>query len=138
MDNARKSQTSGDSRIFVFKDNVLERIGVEIYRKRTATCGELRKEQIGTKVTLTGWIDKRRDLGGLIFIDLRDRYGKTQIVFSPERSSEAYDLAKTLRSEFVLSVTGTVKVRPEGTINKDMPTGEIEVDIDELIIVNTS
>lgn len=85
---------------------------------------------------MTGWVDKRRDLGGLIFIDLRDRYGKTQIVFSPERHAEAHEIAKSLRSEYVISVTGIVRMRPEGTINPEIQTGRVEVDIHELLILN--
>jgi aspartyl-tRNA synthetase len=85
---------------------------------------------------MTGWVDKRRDLGGLIFIDIRDRYGKTQIVFSPERHAEAHESAKALRSEYVISATGTVRARPEGTDNPEIPTGRVEVDIDELTIIN--
>ena len=108
------------------------------FKKRSATCGELRKNNVGTTVTLTGWVDKRRDLGGLIFVDLRDRYGKTQIVFSPERHEGAYEIAKSLRSEYVLSATGVVRTRPEETINPEVITGEIEVDIHEVAILNKS
>jgi aspartyl-tRNA synthetase len=108
------------------------------YKKRTVTCGELSKERVGQNVTLTGWVDKRRDLGGLIFIDLRDRYGKTQIVFSPERHSGTHEIAKSLRSEYVLSATGVVRSRPSETINPEISTGEIEVDIHELTILNKS
>jgi aspartyl-tRNA synthetase len=111
---------------------------LEKNRKRTTSCGELRKEQVGQTVTITGWVDKRRDLGGLIFIDLRDRYGKTQVVFSPERHSGAHEMAKALRSEYVISITGTVRSRPEETYNPDVPTGEIEVDVHEVIIINKS
>jgi aspartyl-tRNA synthetase len=95
---------------------------VGTFRKRTVTCGALRESAIGQTVTLTGWVDKRRDLGGLIFIDIRDRYGKTQIVFSPERHAEAHEVAKSLRSEYVISATGIVRARPEGTSNPDVPT----------------
>jgi aspartyl-tRNA synthetase len=108
------------------------------FKKRTVTCGELRKSHVGNSVTLTGWVDKRRDLGGLIFIDLRDRFGKTQIVFSPERHAGAHELAKSLRSEYVLSATGIVRVRPEETYNTEVITGEVEVDIHELTILNKS
>ena len=106
------------------------------YKKRTATCGELRKSYAGKTVTLTGWVDKRRDLGGLIFIDLRDRYGKTQIVFSPERHAGAHEIAKSLRAEYVISVTGLVNIRPKETENLEIATGEVEVDINELTILN--
>jgi len=113
-------------------------MGLSTFKKRSATCGELRKNNVGTTVTLTGWVDKRRDLGGLIFVDLRDRYGKTQIVFSPERHEGAYEIAKSLRSEYVLSATGVVRTRPEETINPEVITGEIEVDIHEVAILNKS
>ncbi len=106
------------------------------YPKRTHTCGELRASHIGQTVTLTGWVHGRRDLGGLIFIDLRDRYGKTQVVFAPQFNEATYEAAKVLRSEFVLSVTGVVAPRPAGQENTDMPTGAIEVDIRELSILN--
>ena len=106
------------------------------FKKRNVTCGELRKSHVGKTVTLTGWVDKRRDLGGLIFIDLRDRYGKTQIVFSPERHTGAHEDAKALRSEYVISVTGLVNIRPKETENLEIATGEVEVDINELTILN--
>ncbi len=106
------------------------------YNKRTHTCGELRLDHVGTKVTLTGWVDRRRDLGGVIFIDIRDRYGKTQIVFQPQRNQEVYQIAKDLRSEFVLSVTGVVEKRPEGTANPNITTGDIDVLIDEITVLN--
>ncbi len=111
---------------------------MEKYKKRTATCGELRKSHLGKVVTLNGWVDKRRDLGGLIFIDLRDRYGITQIAFSPERDNISYETAKTLRSEYVISVTGSVNIRPKETENLNIPTGEIEVDVNEIQILNKS
>jgi aspartyl-tRNA synthetase len=113
-------------------------MGLSTYKKRTATCGELRNSYVGKTVTLTGWVDKRRDLGGLIFIDLRDRYGKTQLVFSPERHAGAHEIAKSLRSEFVVSVSGIVNIRPKETENPEIPTGEVEVDINELTILNKS
>ncbi|NWG28906.1 MAG: aspartate--tRNA ligase [Ignavibacteriaceae bacterium] len=110
---------------------------------RTHTCGELREKNVGEKVVLNGWVDRRRDLGGLIFIWLRDRYGITQVVFSqsdqtsePDTNKDAYELAKKLRSEFVISVEGIVRKRPEDAINKDMPTGEVDVLADKLIILN--
>ena len=97
------------------------------YRKRTSTCGELRATDIGKRVTLTGWVDTRRDLGGVVFIDLRDRYGRTQVVFNPQTNKETHTTAGELRSEYVISVSGTVEARPEGTRNPNLPTGEIDV-----------
>jgi len=95
--------------------------------KRTHTCGELRASDIGKTVTLNGWVHVRRDLGGVIFIDLRDRYGKTQVVFNPQHSPEAHAAAEAFRSEYVIAVTGLVERRPEGTANPLLPTGEIDV-----------
>ena len=106
------------------------------FRKRTHTCGELRSNDIGKTVTLNGWIATRRNLGGLIFVDLRDRYGKTQVVFNPQTSPSIHDLAGTLRSEYVISVTGKVEPRPE--VNPEMPTGEIDVMATELMILNSA
>ncbi|MBI3586558.1 MAG: aspartate--tRNA ligase [Ignavibacteriales bacterium] len=106
------------------------------YKKRTHTCGELRETHIGTAVTLTGWVATARDLGGVIFVDLRDRYGITQVVFAPQHNSKAYETAQSLRSEFVISVTGKVEQRPEGTANADLSTGQIDVAASELTILN--
>ena len=106
------------------------------FNKRTHTCGELRESDIGQQVVLNGWVDTRRDLGGLIFIDLRDRYGITQIVFEPSLSEEAHNLAKDLRSEFVISVEGTVRKRPPETDNAALPTGHIDVMVKKLVILN--
>ena len=106
------------------------------FNKRTHTNGELRIEHAGEKVVLNGWVNSRRDLGGLIFITLRDRYGITQIVFEPEENSVVYETAKKLRNEFVISVEGVVRARPEDMINKSMATGEIEVTADKLLILN--
>jgi aspartyl-tRNA synthetase len=100
---------------------------VSSFAKRTHTCGQLRASDIGKSITLNGWVDTRRDLGGVIFIDLRDRYGITQIVFRPEKEPNAHQAAKDLRSEYVISVTGVVEARPEGTTNPDLQTGEIDV-----------
>ncbi|HEY8599488.1 MAG TPA: aspartate--tRNA ligase [Thermomicrobiales bacterium] len=91
-------------------------------------CGELRAEDADRQVTLKGWVGRRRDHGGLIFIDLRDRYGLTQVVFNPESSPEAHAVASEVRGEYVLEVTGTVRPRPEGTTNANLATGAIEVD----------
>lgn len=103
---------------------------------RTHTCGELREKNIGEKVVLNGWVDRRRDLGGLIFIWLRDRYGITQVVFEPDINKDSYELAKKLRSEFVVSVEGKVRKRPDDAINKDLVTGMVDVLADNLIILN--
>ena len=91
---------------------------------RTITCGELRDSHAGTTVTLAGWVDRRRDHGSLIFIDLRDREGVTQVVFNPEVESEAHATAETLRSEWVVQVVGQVIRRPGGT--DKAPDGEID------------
>ncbi|MEH7442288.1 aspartate--tRNA ligase [Bacillus sp. JJ1122] len=103
---------------------------------RTYFCGEVTEKAIGEKVTLKGWVQKRRDLGGLIFIDLRDRTGIVQIVFNPDVSPEALALAEKVRTEYVLDVIGTVIARSEGTINENLKTGKIEVQADELTIIN--
>jgi len=92
------------------------------------TCGTLRLEDVGREVTLRGWVNRRRDLGGLIFIDLRDRYGLTQVVFNPEIALEAHEAASDVRGEYVLEVQGIVRERPEGTRNPKLPTGDIEVE----------
>jgi len=106
--------------------------------KRTGYCGDLKKEDTNQEVTLLGWVQRRRDLGGLIFVELRDRQGIVQVVFNPEVSSEAHLKAQSLRSEFVMGVIGTVVLRPEGTINPKLNTGEIEVVAKELKILNVS
>ncbi len=105
------------------------------YTKRTHTCGELSAKNIGEEATLCGWVDRNRDHGGVIFIDLRDRYGLTQIVFNPE-DGEIYQQAKALRGEFVIAIKGQVESRPEGMINKNLATGEIDVHAQELRILN--
>ncbi|MCH8928039.1 MAG: aspartate--tRNA ligase [Candidatus Marinimicrobia bacterium] len=94
---------------------------------RTHFCGELRKEDSGSEVTLMGWVRRRRDHGGLIFVDLRDRYGITQVVFNPQMPDELFNLAEKLSVEDVLKITGKVGERPEGTLNPNLDTGEIEV-----------
>ncbi|MCP4268335.1 MAG: Asp-tRNA(Asn)/Glu-tRNA(Gln) amidotransferase GatCAB subunit C, partial [Candidatus Brocadiaceae bacterium] len=106
--------------------------------QRTHTCGQLRKADAGSEVTLSGWVDTRRDHGGVIFIDLRDRYGKTQIVFNPVHNAETHEAASVLRSEFVISVRGKVEERPEGMANPDLNTGDIDVMVDILDILNAS
>ncbi len=106
------------------------------FKTRTHTCGELRESNIGENVVLNGWVDTRRDLGGLIFIELRDRYGLTQIVFEPSFNEAAHNDAKELRSEFVISIEGTVRKRPPETENPALPTGEVDVMVNKLIILN--
>ncbi len=117
------------------KNNFQERT---LKYKRTHNCGELNRNHESSKVTLQGWVDRRRDHGSLIFVDLRDIYGKTQVVFNPSQSETAGSKARELKLEYVISVTGTVRLRPEGMVNKQMPTGEIEVVIEEYEIVNPS
>ncbi len=106
------------------------------FKKRTHTCGELREANLGESVVLNGWVAIRRDLGGVIFIELRDRFGITQVVFEPSYNSEAHEIGKKLRSEFVISIEGKVRKRPEGTENSALPTGNIDVMVDLLIILN--
>jgi aspartyl-tRNA synthetase len=107
--------------------------------KRTHHCNELRPAHIGQIVTLSGWVHSRRDLGGLIFIDVRDREGRTQTVFDPsDLPKELFERAAALRSECVVSVTGKVRQRPEGTNNPKIPTGEVEVMVKELEVLNVA
>jgi len=103
---------------------------------RSNTCNELTKEHVGQEVTLAGWVNRRRDHGGLIFLDLRDRYGLTQVVSDPEENKEAHEICESVRSEFVVQVKGVVRERPEGMRNPNMTTGEIEVLIKEVKILN--
>ncbi|MDX6511353.1 MAG: aspartyl-tRNA synthetase [Gaiellaceae bacterium] len=105
---------------------------------RDAFCGELRGDAAGRRVTLSGWVDRRRDHGGLVFIDLRDYTGVTQLVINPERSPEAAQTAHDIRNEFVLRIEGEVVRRAPDAVNKNVPTGEIEVQLDELEIVSRS
>ncbi len=107
--------------------------------QRTHTCGELRASNVGETVRLNGWLHRWRNHGGLLFVDLRDRYGLTQVVFRPEKLDEkAMRTATHMRAETVIAVEGTVGPRPEGMRNEDMPTGEIEVAADKLTILNES
>lgn len=104
--------------------------------KRTHTCGELRKEQISQSVTLSGWVNRRRDHGGLIFIDLRDRFGIVQLVFDPEKNAETHALGEKLRSEWVISIKGHVIPRQPNMVNPKLPTGDIEVEVDQLEVLS--
>lgn len=106
--------------------------------RRTDTCGDLRASDIGREVCLMGWAQYRRDHGGLVFVDLRDRDGLTQIVFSPEIAPQAHEDAHILRSEYVLAIKGKVRARPEGMYNPELPTGEIEVVVTDWKLLNTS
>ena len=105
---------------------------------RTHTCGDLNKDAIGEHVTLAGWVNRRRDHGGLVFLDLRDRYGVTQVICDPERSPEAHRVASELRSEYVVQMTGTVVSRLPGTENASLATGAIEVAAERIEILNAS
>ncbi len=103
---------------------------------KTHTCGELRVEHAGQSVTLAGWVNRRRDQGGLIFIDLRDRWGITQVIIDQSTSPEAHAIASSARSEFVLQINGQVRRRPEGTDNPELETGQIELVTQEIKLLN--
>src|SRR3989338_9968070 len=105
-------------------------------KKRTHYCGEINAKQIGKTVTVMGWVDVRRDHGGLIFIDLRDRFGNVQVVLDPEELKKEFDRAKSIRNEFVLALEGKVRKRPKGMENKKMNTGEVEIIVSHLEILN--
>lgn len=109
---------------------------MSLFMYRTHTLGELRLSNEGQTVTLSGWVHRRRDHGDLVFIDLRDRYGLTQLVFDPSEAPDAHAIANTARSEFVLNVTGIVRARPKGQVNPDFNTGEIEVLVQKVEILN--
>jgi len=104
---------------------------------RTHFCGELNQQHIDQTITVCGWVNRRRDHGGVIFVDLRDKQGILQVVFDPD-NAEMFALAESVRNEFVLKVTGKIRMRPEGTINKDMPTGEVELLATALEVLNSS
>ena len=106
--------------------------------KRSCYAAELSAKDVGRYVCLMGWVQKRRDLGGLIFCDLRDRSGIVQLAFDNETPSEVFDAAFTLRSEYSIMAKGKVRPRGEGAVNKNLATGEIEVAVDELKIFSTS
>ena len=103
---------------------------------RTHRCGELRANHIDDEVVLKGWVHRRRDHGGLVFVDLRDRTGLSQVVINPQDNPAQFDVAHALRAEWVLAIRGKVRRRPEGTINDRLPTGEIEVVVEEWIVLN--
>lgn len=105
---------------------------------RTHTCGELRVSHVGQEVTICGWVDTYRDMGGVLFVDVRDRYGKTQVVFAPSSGAELLDAARALRSEYVVAVTGKVERRPEGTDNPKLPTGQVEIRVRSMELLNRS
>src|ERR671911_1446058 len=105
---------------------------------RTHSCGELRPDHVGERVTLAGWVHRRRDHGHLAFFDLRDRHGITQVVTSADESPDAHSAADPARSEWVLQVEGIVRERPEGTANAELPTGDIEVAVDRVEVLNAS
>ena len=112
---------------------------MDSHSMHTHTCGELRREDIGREVALTGWVWHRRDHGGLIFVDLRDRAGVTQVSFDPEHSGGiAFHTAETIRSEWPIKVVGTVRKRPEGQANEKLATGQIEVLVSEIEVLNTA
>ncbi|MFA3760875.1 aspartate--tRNA ligase [Yersinia sp. 2466 StPb PI] len=104
---------------------------------RTEYCGQLNLSHVGQSVTLCGWVNRRRDLGGLIFIDMRDREGIVQVFFDPDHKA-AFEQASELRNEFCIQITGTVRARPDSQINKDMSTGEVEIFANALNIINRS
>ncbi len=105
---------------------------------KTHSCGDLNKKHVGANVTLAGWVDRRRDHGGLTFIDLRDRAGIVQVVFNPEIAKSSHDIASELRNEYVVSIEGKVALRPKGTENPNLPTGEIEIIVQGAKILNAS
>ena len=106
--------------------------------QRTHTCGQLRAQQAGNTVTLMGWVNRRRDHGNLIFLDLRDRTGITQIVLDKDLSPEGHAKAEQIRPEYVVAVTGKVRLRDKDVINPKMATGEIEIAADRLLVLNDS
>ena len=105
---------------------------------KSYSCGELKRKHIGQQVTLAGWVHRYRDHGGMVFIDLRDSKGVVQVVFNPQISREAYEIASLLRSEYVIQVEGEITSRPKGTENPKLATGEIEVMAKEVVILNSS
>ena len=105
---------------------------------RTHSCGELRATDAGREVTLCGWVARDRDHGGVIFIDLRDREGFVQVVFNPEEQPDAHATATQLKTESVVRIAGRVRPRPAGTVNSNLPTGEIEVAAQSIEVLTTA
>src|SRR5690606_10103080 len=103
---------------------------------KTHTCGELRADDTGKTVKLAGWVHRRRDHGGVTFIDLRDRFGLVQVVTNPDTSPEAHQALQAVRNEWVIQVEGVVQHRPEGAENPNLPTGEIEVEAQHVRVLN--
>lgn len=119
-----------------FWKTLLSREKAQTTAMRTHYCGHLRAAQIGETVTLYGWVDRRRDHGGVIFIDLRDRSGLVQVVSDPERTPTSFETADKLRNEYVVRVTGKVSQRPEASLNSKLPTGEVEIYADAIQLLN--
>ena len=110
----------------------------EEFWHRSHNLGELNKSHVGSTVTLMGWVNRRRDLGHLIFLDLRDRYGMTHVVLDPARVSSVHEIGAELRHEYVIAIRGKVSARPDGMVNAGMATGEVEILADDLRILNRS
>lgn len=108
------------------------------HKYKDTNCAAVTKSDAGKEVTLAGWIDARRDHGGLIFLDLRDRSGLIQLVFNPERNAELHQRAEALRSEYVITVTGEVAARPQENVNPKLPTGEVEVTVNEMKVLSAA
>jgi aspartyl-tRNA synthetase len=106
--------------------------------RRDRYCGVPRKSDVGERLTMMGWVETRRDHGGIVFIDLRDRTGVLQLVFDPDRSADAHARAHHLRSEYAIAVVGTLAERPPETLNRELPTGEVELRVDEIRLLSTS
>jgi len=106
--------------------------------RRSHMCGDVTDAMVGSEVVLAGWVNRRRDHGGVIFVDLRDRSGIVQVVFKPEVAAEAHQRGGLLRSEFVVMVRGQVELRSDDTINPKMPTGRVEVNVTELRLLNSA
>lgn len=104
--------------------------------ERTHTCGELKSSDVGAAVVLNGWVSTTRDHGGVIFVDIRDRYGTTQVTFNEETHPDSFAVARKLSMEDVISVKGTVRARVKGAVNRDLTTGEIEVESEHIELLN--